>query len=355
MGKIIKLFTILISLVLIGVAVFVAILAFPVFGNQALIVRSGSMEPNMPVGSVVVVRPNEDISDKKSLYAVGEVISFRRDANTIVTHRVVGVEESARGFVYRTKGDANEEADSWTVKQDDIIGKSYLTLPEFGKFLAFAKSKYGFPLLIIFPAAFVILIEFINIIREIRKTRRKSREEKKPIIRPLRFPDEGYRISSDSFFTKRNFYAMKVLIPFLAFGIFFQNTLAFFSDTETSENNYFQAASSFPSPSGSPTPTITPTPTGTTNLCDDIDVDISGNGVGSVNGIVIICENNVVVSQSNNTTTNTNINVNSNTGNNSNNGNTNGGGSTTTGGSSTNVNVTVSGGSNNNNSPTPTP
>lgn len=254
MGKVIKFFTILISLVLIVAAVAVALLAFPIFGNQALIVRSGSMEPNIPVGSIVVTRPADEISGT-SLYKEGEVISFKRDANTIVTHRIVGIENTKRGVTYKTKGDANEEPDNWIVKETDVLGKSLLTLPEFGKFLAFAKSKYGFPLLIIFPSALVIIVETVNMIREIFKQNKKRKE-----ALPRNFSESQTsisQISSDSYFTKRNFYSLKILIPIIAFGFFFQSTSAFFSDTETSSGNMFQAASSF---------VLVPTPTEEPNM-----------------------------------------------------------------------------------------
>ena len=64
------------------------------------------------------------------------------------------------------QGDANEEADGWTVPQENILGKSYFILPAFGKVLEFSKSKTGLPLLIIFPAVFVILLELFSIIKK---------------------------------------------------------------------------------------------------------------------------------------------------------------------------------------------
>lgn len=246
-----KTFTVLISLILITAAAGVAVLAFPVFGNQALIVRSGSMEPNIPVGSVIVVRNSDNTAG--NLYDVGEVISYKHDANTIITHRVVGMEKTPRGYEYITKGDANEEADGWVVKEENILGKNYFTIPEFGKLLAFARSQYGFPLLIILPAVFVILMEFINIISEVlnvRKRRNQTRVENNSHSYGEIMPPS--QICPNSYFTKRNFFALKVLIPIVMFTAFFQSTLALFSDTKTSPDNLFQAASTFP---------ITPTPT----------------------------------------------------------------------------------------------
>ena len=174
MGTIFKAINILLSIVLVIIAGAIAFIAIPYFGNQALIVRSGSMEPTIGVGSIVVVRPSN------YLYGVGDIIAFRSEKNskTNITHRVVSIERSGNQVTYKTKGDANEEADGWTVPQENILGKSYFILPAFGKVLEFSKSKTGLPLLIIFPAVFVILLELFSIIKEIRK--KKSSQNLSP-------------------------------------------------------------------------------------------------------------------------------------------------------------------------------
>lgn len=251
-----KTFTVLISLILITAAAGVALLAFPIFGNQALIVRSGSMEPNIPVGSVIVVRNSENTSG--NLYDIGEVISYKHDANTIITHRIIEIEKNPRGgYGYITKGDANEEADGWVVKEENILGKNYFTIPEFGRLLAFARSQYGFPLLIILPAVFVILMEFVNIIGEIVKYNKKKKGGILGDTLGPKFSEQmpEPEISPDSYFTKRNFFALKIILPLIIFSAFFQSTSAFFSDTKTSPDNLFQAASAFPT---TPTPTDGP-------------------------------------------------------------------------------------------------
>lgn len=103
-------------------------------------------------------------------------------------------------------------------------------------------------------------------------------------------------------------------------------------------------------PTNNPTPTATPTPTPTPsgNLCGDINVDISGNGAGSVNGVFIVCKNNKIVSQTNSTNTITNITTISNTGNNSSSYNTFSSTSVVSGASITNTKVTVKGRKNKN-------
>lgn len=238
---------------LVSLAVFVAFIAFPQFGNQALIVRSGSMTPTIGVGDIVAVRSTGD-------YQKGDVIAFRseKNSNTIITHRITGVETGPDGTFYKTKGDANEEEDNWSVARENVLGESFITVPGAGKIMAFAKSDVGFPALIIGPAIFVILLEVISIIREIRKQKRKKIE-----------PDFGFQtasftetfappqISKDRY---HNLPGLRLLIPFVLVGLsFMQSTHALYADTEMSSANKFQAAADFTA-----TTTPTPTPTGTT-------------------------------------------------------------------------------------------
>ena len=72
MNKISKVINIFLSIGLIFISLAVAYIAFPQFGNQALIVRSGSMTPTIDVGSIVVSRPSDH-------YAPGDVIAFRSE------------------------------------------------------------------------------------------------------------------------------------------------------------------------------------------------------------------------------------------------------------------------------------
>lgn len=254
MGNIFKGINILLSIVLVLIAGAIAFVAIPYFGNRALIVRSGSMEPTISVGSIVVVRTSQlavsPSGNQIQQYSKGDVIAFRSEnnPNTIITHRVFSVEKSGNGIAYKTKGDANEEMDGWTVPQENILGKSYFVLPAVGQILSFAKTKLGFSLLIILPALLVIVIEFLNIISHVKKNRKKT-ENSWDDLGPR--PDgSGFRITGFQ------------IVLFLAFllGLSIPVAFAFFSDTETSRNNLLQAAESYA------TPSVTPTATPSANL-----------------------------------------------------------------------------------------
>ena len=72
-------------------------------GLSPLIVYSGSMEPTIPTGSVLLVKP----TNPENLY-VGDVITVNRPEGLgIVTHRIQSMQLVDGRYVFQTKGDAN--------------------------------------------------------------------------------------------------------------------------------------------------------------------------------------------------------------------------------------------------------
>lgn len=99
------------------------------FGWQVLAVQGGSMEPTIPLGSVIAVRPVQ-----AAQLQVGDVITFadRNRPDLRVTHRIVGIETRNGERLAITKGDANNTTDSWNVPVDRAIGRVDLWLPYLG-------------------------------------------------------------------------------------------------------------------------------------------------------------------------------------------------------------------------------
>lgn len=107
-------------------------------GYELYTVISGSMEPEIPVGSLVFVKyafPS-DIKEK-------DVIAFYggKDSNAIVTHRVVENRNFTGDFI--TKGDANAENDMNPVSYDDLIGKVEYSVPYVGAAAQFLTGSQG--------------------------------------------------------------------------------------------------------------------------------------------------------------------------------------------------------------------
>ncbi len=167
LGKIIYGSVIAILLVVAGLF---ALSFVPAFGIEIKIVKSGSMEPAIPTGSIVVVRAADT-------YKVGDVITFGKDTKTQIptTHRIIAIRSGSGGPFYTTQGDANEEQDPQEVAARDVIGKVYVHVPGAGYVLDFARQPLGFALLIGLPAAMIILDEGFNIAKEMKALRRKRR------------------------------------------------------------------------------------------------------------------------------------------------------------------------------------
>lgn len=97
-----------------------------VMGGAALTVLSDSMEPTYSAGDMVVSVPDDR-------YGVGDVVTFqpRSDDPTLITHRVVSVEQGPEGTRYVTRGDANG-ADDEPLVADQVMGEVIYSVPAVG-------------------------------------------------------------------------------------------------------------------------------------------------------------------------------------------------------------------------------
>ena len=142
-----------------------------ILGIQSFVVLTGSMEPALPVGSVV-------FSQNFERYETGEIIAFK-NGNVNVTHRVVEEEFNDGQFSYRTQGDANNLPDSQLIPQSQVLGRVFYHIPYLGKLTIFLKTLPGFLLLIVFPAIVFIIFEIVNIKNEL------TREIEKRVVQKM--------------------------------------------------------------------------------------------------------------------------------------------------------------------------
>lgn len=101
----------------VGGTVVVIVLLVATIGPRLLPYRtftvlSGSMEPTIPVGSMIFDREVD-----ASTLARGDVVTFHPPghADKLVTHRIARVEEGKAGSFLVTRGDANGVADDWRI------------------------------------------------------------------------------------------------------------------------------------------------------------------------------------------------------------------------------------------------
>ena len=144
---------------LLAVAAFIAVTLIDLPGNYKIqSVLSGSMEPAIKTGSIVVIKP-------QGSYVKNDVISFRDplQLNTIVTHRIDGLSLKKNNYI--TKGDANEDRDASEVAKGNILGKVIFTLPFAGFAAEFFKGKAGL-LVVLMIAVVIIFNELLSIKNE---------------------------------------------------------------------------------------------------------------------------------------------------------------------------------------------
>ncbi|MDX6325891.1 MAG: signal peptidase [Nocardioidaceae bacterium] len=119
-----------------ALAVAVALLVITVIvplatGGKAYTVLTSSMEPALPPGSLVMVRPV-----KAADIGVGSVITYQLESRQpeVVTHRVVtmGVREDGSP-VFRTQGDANPDPDPKWVRPVQVRGAVWYAVPYIGR------------------------------------------------------------------------------------------------------------------------------------------------------------------------------------------------------------------------------
>lgn len=113
---------------LLGVAV--AVIGLPALtGGSAMTVLTQSMEPGLPPGTLVVVRPTS-VDDIR----VGDVITYqiRSGEAAVVSHRVMSKTYADGELTFVTKGDNNDTVDPEPVREVQVRGTLWYSLPLLG-------------------------------------------------------------------------------------------------------------------------------------------------------------------------------------------------------------------------------
>jgi signal peptidase I len=106
-------------------------------GIRQAVVMSGSMEPAIGIGDLIVIR-------LQNKYREGDIITYL-DKQKLVTHRVLSIQPDQ----LLTQGDANNTPDS-PIDIKQVLGRMILRLPHVGSFFWFMRTPCGCALLFIF-------------------------------------------------------------------------------------------------------------------------------------------------------------------------------------------------------------
>ena len=112
-----------------------------IFGIGILEIQSGSMEDELDIGDVIIIKECEE-------YQINDIVTFKVDNKYLVTHRIV--KQSGNSFF--TKGDNNNTIDNGNITKNLIEGKVIYN----SKLLKFI---YNYKIIIVL-VIFLILIIF---------------------------------------------------------------------------------------------------------------------------------------------------------------------------------------------------
>jgi signal peptidase len=143
------------GLLVLVVAVAVAAIAVPkVTGSVPLTVLTGSMEPGLPPGTLIIVRP-VDPADLR----IGDVATYqiRSGEPDVVTHRITSISTTTSGDrTFTFQGDNNPSADAEQVQAGQVQGKVWYSLP----FLGLINSAIGTNRSWLVPAVAAVLLGY---------------------------------------------------------------------------------------------------------------------------------------------------------------------------------------------------
>lgn len=115
---------------------------FPIYPS---VIVTGSMEPEIKPGDVILV---EKIADMEGISAlkIDDVIQFQKDG-VLISHRIIEIKNADEsGIQFKTKGDNNPTPDTFLVKPQDIKGEVKHTVPKIGWITLLVKGNKEIPI-----------------------------------------------------------------------------------------------------------------------------------------------------------------------------------------------------------------
>ena len=153
-----------------------------VFGYKILQVMSGSMSGEFETGDTILIKEIKNEGDLK----IGDVITYRIEKKTMVTHRIVNITKIGEKLNYTLKGDANNTEDSEKVIFSNIEGIYVRKLKLIGKLINFMQKTYG--MVIIFMTPVLLILYVIN--NEKAKEEKRNKRREKRLIYEMQYTKE---------------------------------------------------------------------------------------------------------------------------------------------------------------------
>lgn len=146
----------------------------PAFSIYTIV--SGSMEPTISVMDSIVNFKIKDANDVEINDVITFISTWKVNYGMTVTHRVVGIDtldDGSRCFI--TRGDNVPQPDEGCVKEQNVIGVVKAVIPGLGNLQTFLSSRFGWLLLVIIPALYIIIKDIFKIFG-LMKEEKKEKE-----------------------------------------------------------------------------------------------------------------------------------------------------------------------------------
>lgn len=162
-------------LLLIALVIPFVVYAVPgvVGADGSYVVLSGSMEPTISPGDVVIVE-----STDPATISEGDVITYVREGDeTPTTHRVIEVTEEGGTLAFRTQGDFNENPDANPVVAPQVQGTVEYVIPYIGYIIQFVNTPVGFVVAVAVPFLLLAISEVLSFFGITLRNRNDTPEE----------------------------------------------------------------------------------------------------------------------------------------------------------------------------------
>ncbi len=129
-------------------------------GYCPLIVLTGSMEPEINSGDMIIVKQIDSADVKEK-----DVIAFfDPDGNgqSILTHRVTGITEVDGQTAFITKGDANNTEDRLPATADQLVGIYVFRIHGLGNVAMFMQTTAGLIVCVVLPLVLLVGYDLIR-------------------------------------------------------------------------------------------------------------------------------------------------------------------------------------------------
>lgn len=146
-----------------------------ILGYSFFRVMTGSMEPEIPVDSLIIVKKT-DPSEIKANDVISYYSTDPELNGAVNTHRVVSVEKKDNEYQFTTKGDANALADDCPAIGQNLVGKVIFSSYTLGVAVNFLSSPVGFVLLIMLPLTLILITSLYRTVKSARKIMKEEEE-----------------------------------------------------------------------------------------------------------------------------------------------------------------------------------